>query len=54
MDAGILQQIISEKRLEVAELNRSMPIAMLEERIANRDAPRDFLRAISHERLQLS
>ncbi len=53
MDTGILQQIISEKRLEIAELNRSLPIAMLEERIANRDAPRDFLRAISPERLQL-
>ena len=53
MDAGILQQIISEKRLEIAELNHSLPIAMLEERITNRDAPRDFLRAISQERLQL-
>ena len=53
MDAGILQQIISEKRREIEELSRSLPIAMLEERIANRDAPRDFLRAISQERLQL-
>jgi indole-3-glycerol phosphate synthase len=53
MDAGILQQIISEKRLEIEELSLSLPIAMLEERIANRKAPRDFLRAISQEKLQL-
>lgn len=53
MDAGILQQIISEKRLEIEESNRSLPIASLVRKIANRDAPRDFLRAISQERLQL-
>ena len=53
MYARILQQIISEKRLEIAELNRSLPIAILEERIANRDAPRDFLRSVSQERMQL-
>jgi len=53
MYARILQQIISEKRLEIAELNRSLPIAILEERIANRDAPRDFLRSVSQERIQL-
>ena len=47
------KQIISEKRLEINELSRSLPIPILEERIANRDAPRDFLRVISQERLQL-
>lgn len=53
MDAGILQQIIAEKRREIEESHRNLPIAILEERIAGRDAPRDFLRAISQERLQL-
>lgn len=53
MDADILQQIISEKRIEIDELNRSLPIAVLEEKIASREAPRDFLRAISQEKMQL-
>jgi indole-3-glycerol phosphate synthase len=53
MDVGILQKIISEKRREIEELNRSLPIALLEEKIASRETPRDFLRAISKERLQL-
>lgn len=53
MDAGILQKIISEKRREIEELNHSLPIPLLEEKIASRKTPRDFLRAISKERLQL-
>lgn len=53
MYARLLQQIISEKRREIEELSKSLPIAMLEERIAKRKAPRDFLRAISQEKLQL-
>ena len=53
MYARLLQQIISEKRQEIDELSRSLPIAILEERIANRETPRDFLRTVSQERLQL-
>lgn len=53
MPDGILQQIVAEKKQDVEELKESMPLASLKEKIAGREPPRDFLRAISHEKLQL-
>ena len=49
----MLNRIIAQKREEVEHRKKSMPLASLKERIAQRKAPRDFVLALqgSHTRL---
>ena len=53
MDSGFLEKIVADKKLEVEMLEGSRPISVLEDLMKNRDQPRDFLRAISQENMQL-
>ena len=53
MVSGFLEKILAEKKIEVENLEETRPISVLEEMMKTRDNPRDFLRAISHESLQL-
>ena len=53
MDSGFLEKIVADKKLEVEMLEGSRPISVLEDLMKNRDQPRDFLRAISQEKMQL-
>ena len=53
MVSGFLEKIVADKKIEVENLEGSRPISVLEEMMKKRDQPRDFLRAISQEKLQL-
>jgi indole-3-glycerol phosphate synthase len=53
MISGFLEKIVADKKIEVESLEGSRPISVLEEMMKKRDQPRDFLRAISQETLQL-
>jgi indole-3-glycerol phosphate synthase len=53
MPDGILNKIISEKRSEIEVAKRHLTVSALREKIMGRRPTRDFLRAISQERLQL-
>jgi len=49
----ILDQIVTEKREEIAQKKKSLPISTLKERIAQRKAPLDFAAALSGDRTRL-
>jgi indole-3-glycerol phosphate synthase len=53
MTATILDEIIAEKKLEVAQRQRSLPVAVLQERISRREKPRDFASALRGGGLKL-
>ena len=49
----MLNRIIAEKREEVAQRKRSLPLSTLKERIAQRKAPLDFASALSGDGIRL-
>ena len=49
----MLNRIIAEKRKEVEQRKRSMPLSLLEERIAHRKAPLDFALALDGDHTRL-
>ncbi len=53
MTASILEKIVAEKKREVAEKARSLPLTVLKERVSTRKAPRDFAAAIKGNGLKL-
>lgn len=53
MVSGFLENILADKKIEVESLEESRPISALLDMIKERKHPRDFHRAISHEKLQL-
>lgn len=53
MAANILEKIVAEKRQEVKQKKRSLPVSALTERLAHRKAPLDFAHALSGDRLKL-
>ncbi len=53
MPTMILDKIVAEKRQEVEQKKRSLPVAVLKERIAGRETPRDFRRALSGDSIKL-
>ena len=53
MISGFLEKIVADKQLEIESSEESRPISVLLDMIKERKHPRDFLRSISHEKLQL-
>lgn len=53
MSAKILDKIISKKRQDVKQRKRELPLTALKERISERQAPRDFKRALSGDVIKL-
>jgi indole-3-glycerol phosphate synthase len=53
MPASILKKIVAQKKREVAEKARTLPLAALKERISTRKAPRDFAAAIRGDKIKL-
>ena len=49
----MLNRIIAQKRKEVEQRKRSMPLSLLEERIAHRQAPLDFALALDGDHTRL-
>ena len=53
MTVTILDKIIAEKKLEVEQKKRSLPVSALNERITQRKAPLDFASALSGDSIKL-
>jgi len=49
----MLDRIVTEKREEVEQRKRSVPLSFLKERISHRDTPRDFALALSGDHTRL-
>ena len=53
MPTNILTKIIADKKVEVEQLKKNMPLASLEKRCARRQAPIDLARALSGDNIRL-
>lgn len=53
MPAAILDKIITDKKLELEQGRRSLPLSALKERISRRTAPLDFATAIKGDKIRL-
>jgi len=53
MPASILENIVSEKKREVAATKRRLPLTVLKERLSARKAPRDFAAALRGNNIKL-
>ena len=49
----MLNRIIAQKKEEIEQRKKSLPLSLLEERIAHREAPLDFALALSGDRIRL-
>ena len=53
MPIEILNKIVAEKRQEVEQNKRSLPVSALKERLTRRQAPLDFASALSGDSVKL-
>ena len=53
MTANILEKIVAEKRQEVKQKKRSLPVSALKERLGLRKASLDFAHALSGDSIKL-
>jgi len=53
MIATILEKIVSEKRQDVAQIKRTLPLTALHERIDRRERPIDFTSALRGDRIRI-
>jgi len=53
MIATILEKIVSEKRQDVAQIKRTLPLTALHERIDRRERPLDFTSALRGDRIRI-
>ena len=53
MPTNILTKIITDKKVEVEQLKKNIPLALLKKRCDRRQAPFDFARALSGDNLRL-
>ena len=49
----MLDKIVAQKKQGVEQRKKSMPLSLLKERIAQREAPRDFAQALKNDHTQL-